>query len=225
MVSSSILTISLIFSRVSSCVTLLPEVPDLVWDHICWRNSTIGEKISGTDCIAVCNSKNKYYKRMHSSRIRTGRSLTVCLGGGSACRGGFSLLGGGRSPCRGVSLPGGPPCQWGGGGILPAGGPSLPGGSPCLGGSPCQWGGILPAGGPSLPGRSPCLGGSPCQGGASLLGGFSLLETPPVDRITDTSKNIALATTSLRPVIKDVWEIRSPSLLHRDKIYFFIHCS
>ena len=163
---------------------------------------------------------------MHSSRIRTGRSLAVCLGGGgSACRGGFSLLGGGRSPCRGA-LPaggspcqGGPPCQWGGGGILPAGGPSLPGGSPCLGGSPCQWGGILPAGGPSLPGRSPCQGGPPCWGG------FSLLETPPVDRITDTSKNIALATTSLRPVIKDVWEIRSPSLLHRDKIYFFIHCS
>ena len=106
--------------------------------------------------------------------MHTGRSLTVCR----------------------VSLPGGSPCQWGKG-------------SRCQRGSPCQGG--LPAGGSpcqvaSLLGGSPCQGGSPCLGGSllgvSLRGGFSLPETPPVDRIIDTSKNITLATTSLRPVIR-----------------------
>ena len=113
-------------------------------------------------------------------------------------------------------MPGGPPCQGG----LPAGGLSLPGGLPALGaslpgGSPCQGVSLL---GVSLPGGLPAWGVSPCQGdgslpaggspcpvGASLLvGGFSLPETPPpVDRITDTCKNITLATTSLRPVKRD----------------------
>ena len=37
-------------------------------------------------------------------------------------------------------------------------------------------------------------------GGGVLLGGFSLPGDPPVNRITDTCKNITLATTSLRPV-------------------------
>ena len=95
---------------------------------------------------------------MHSSRMRTGRSLTVC-------RGGFSLPEGG----------------------LPAGGFSL------LVGSPCQ-------GGFSLPGGVLLAGGGSPYWGVSLRGGFSLLETHPVDRITNTSKNITLATTSLRPV-------------------------
>ena len=62
----------------------------------------------------------------------------------------------------------------GGGGVLHAGGVS-----------PC-WGGVLPAGG---------RGGSPCRGGGSL-------ENPPLwtEWMTDTCKNITLATTSLRPV-------------------------
>ena len=109
--------------------------------------------------------------RMHSSRMRTGRSLTVCQGGvslpgvvslpgGSPCRGVLPAMGG-HSPCwrrefslpGGVSLPGGSPCLGG----LPAWG-----GCPCLGGLPARWGlptqgGIL-ARGVSLPG-----GGSPCQ--------------------------------------------------------------
>ena len=73
--------------------------------------------------------------RMHSSRMRTGRSLTVCRGGG------FSLAPGG-SPCRG-SLP-------------------APGGLPALG-SPCRGvfslpGGVSPYRGVSIPG-----GGSPCR--------------------------------------------------------------
>ena len=50
-------------------------------------------------------------------------------------------------------------------------------------------------------------GVSLAEGEGSLLGRgvaifqHALRQTPPVDRITDTSKNITLATTSLRPVI------------------------
>ena len=40
----------------------------------------------------------------------------------------------------------------------------------------------------------------PVRGGL-VPGGFSLLETPPVNRMTDRCKNITLATTSLRPVM------------------------
>ena len=94
--------------------------------------------------------------RLHSSRMRTGRSLTVCC---SLLPGVVSLVPGGFSLVRGGVLLG------------PEGGFSLvPGGfSLVLGGG--------------LPGPG---GGSP--------------ETPPMDRITDTCKNITLATTSLRPV-------------------------
>ena len=116
---------------------------------------------------------------MHSSRMRTGRSLTVCC----------SLLPGG---------------------VLPAGG-----GSPCQGGLP-GLGGFLPDLGGGLPGPGgvclvrgglPGLGGLPGPGEVCLVwgvclvrGGGGSLETPPVNRITDTCKNITLATTSLRPV-------------------------
>ena len=79
------------------------------------------------------------------------------------------------SPCRGGRPPsGGSPCQ----GCLLLGG-LLARGVPPSGGSPCQ--GVPPSGGVSLP------------GGASFWGAS-------VDRITDTSKNITLATTSLRLV-------------------------
>ena len=141
---------------------------------------------------------------MHSSRMRTGRSLTICRG--------VSLPWGASLP-GGVLPAEGPPCQ----GVLTAKGVSLLGGllargPPCLGGSPCQGGllvrgvslvGGLLARGVSLLGGWGWFslpGGSPCQGGLLAGGGFSLPETPPVDRITDTSKNITLATTSLRPV-------------------------
>ena len=133
--------------------------------------------------------------------------MVVCL-----VRGGVSAWSGG-CPCQGGS-PG-----WGGlpspGGCLPAGvvsvlggvclvsgvclvrGFLLPGGSPCLTGG--MWvsawsGGVLPPGGGVPPSW---------WGGSSLLprGGSPCLETPPVNRITDTCKNITLATTSLRPVM------------------------
>ena len=52
-----------------------------------------------------------------------------------------------------------------------------------------------------------CLlpGGGGLVWGVSALGGgvvsqYALRQTPPFNRITDTSKNITLATTSLRPV-------------------------
>ena len=85
---------------------------------------------------------------MYSSRIRTGRSLTVCC----------SLLPGG-----GLLGPGGVVSAWSRGGRF-----SLVPGGVCL-----------------VPG-----GGSP-----------ETTPLPPVYRITDTCKNITLATTSLRPVI------------------------
>ena len=64
----------------------------------------------------------------------------------------------------------------------------------------------------SAPGGGVCSGGVCSEGegvsalGVSAPGGWevvsqhALRQTPPVDRITDTSKNITLATTSLRSV-------------------------
>ena len=51
-----------------------------------------------------------------------------------------------------------------------------------------------------------CGVSAPVWGGGVLPGvvvvsQYALRQTPPVKRITDTSKNITLATTSLRPVI------------------------
>ena len=62
-------------------------------------------------------------------------------------------------------------------------------------------GGSAWSGGGFLPGR----GGSPCWGGGGLPGpGREFSGDPPsVNRITDTCKDITLATTSLRPVIID----------------------
>ena len=68
------------------------------------------------------------------------------------------------------------------------------------GGGSSPWsGGVLPAGGVS----AWSWGGLPGPGGGVCLvpGGFSGDPLPPVYRITDTCKNITLATTSLRPVI------------------------
>ena len=89
---------------------------------------------------------------MHSSRMRTGRSLTICR----------SLL------PRGACFPGGCLLL---GGVCSQGGYLLPRGS-------ASQGGLLPAGG--IPACTEA--------------------DPPINRITDTSKNITLATTSLRPV-------------------------
>ena len=96
---------------------------------------------------------------MHSSRMRTGRSLTVSA--------------------------------WSGGGCLPDPGGCLPG---PLGGSAWSGGGVCLVPGGCLPGP----GGSAWSrgGGVCLVpGGGGLAGDPPtpVDRITDTCKNITLA--------------------------------
>ena len=172
--------------------------------------------------VLICQRIFYIQTRMHSSRMRTGRSLTVCLsllwglpsswgwGGG-----GVSLAGGGESPWQGV------PPSWGGspwqGGLFLGGG-----GSPWQGGLfLAPWGGLFLGGSPywgsatfwgaSFWGEGFSLGGAPYSGGASFLGGLplggspsggvSLADTPPVNRITHSCKNITLATTSLRPVI------------------------
>ena len=114
---------------------------------------------------------------MHSSRMRTGRSLTVCcslLPGGSAWSGGFSLV-------PGVLLgPGG-------------GSPWSRGGSPwSREGFSLVPGGVLPGPG----GISPCWGGVCLVPGGCLPGPGGFSRDPPlVNRITDTCKNITLATT------------------------------
>ena len=106
---------------------------------------------SGPDTYRT-KAKAKQIKetRMHSSRMRTGRSLTVY-----------------RS-------------------LLPEGGGCL------LGGCLLRVWGVCSQGGCLLPGVS--------AWGESMVSQHALRQTPAVNRITDTSKNITLATTSLRPV-------------------------
>ena len=92
------------------------------------------------------------------------------------------------------------------GGVLRAqGGFSLPGGAFWSGGV-STLGGSGPREGVYLPGgaflvRGGCSGGVWSRGG-SAPGGSPCPETPPVNRITHTCKNITLATTSLRPVTR-----------------------
>ena len=122
---------------------------------------------------------------MHSSRMRTGCSLTVCC----------SLLPGGEGvlPAGGVPGPGGV-SAWSRGVLLGPGGVSAWSGG---GFSLVQAGVLLVPGGRGSPWSQ---GGSPCQGGLPGPGGILQRPPPPVYRITDTCKNITLATTSLRPV-------------------------
>ena len=97
------------------------------------------------------------------------------------------------------------------GGVLlgPGGGLPGPGGGWVLlglgGGLPGPGGGgfsLVGGGSAWSRGGSPwSRGGLPGPGGSAWSGGVSR-EPPPVNRITDTCKNITLATTSLRPVIK-----------------------
>ena len=60
--------------------------------------------------------------------------------------------------------------------------------------------GVSASGGVSAPGASASGGGVCFQGG--VCSQHALRQTPHVNRITDTSKNITLAITSLRPVTR-----------------------
>ena len=93
-------------------------------------------------------------------------------------------------------FPGG--CQVGGGGFSQPGGGSAPGGCLLPGGFSLPRGRWVsaPGGGFSLPGGSAPGGWVSAPGG----GGSPCPETPPVNRITHTCKNITLATISLLPV-------------------------
>ena len=143
----------------------------------------------------------QYNTRMHSSRMRTDHSLTICcsLLPRGVCSGGVSGLGVsglGGVYSQGVSAPGG--CLVCG--VLPARGVCSRGylvqGCLVLGGV-LSWGVSCPRGGYVWPwGGSPCRGGSPCQGGSPYW-------RPPVNRMTNRCKNITLATTSLWPVMTD----------------------
>ena len=132
--------------------------------------------------------------RMHSSRMRTGRSLTVFRslqpgGGGTWSRGG-------------VPGPGG--CTWSRGGCTWSGGVPGPGGVYLVRGCTWSWGGV--------PGPGGCTwswGGVPGPRGVYLVlggctwfqGGVYLVRySPPVNRMTNRCKNITLAKTSFRPV-------------------------
>ena len=113
---------------------------------------------------------------MHSSRMRTGCSLTVCRS---------LLLGGGELDLISLNFPLG--CRPG------SDPPQFP---------PWVW--AWKRGASFLGGGVPWQGGLP-GGGWCLLWGvvsqYALRQTTPVIRMTNSSKNITLATTSLRPVM------------------------
>ena len=109
--------------------------------------------------------------------------------------GGFSLVPGGVLLGPLVRLRGGSP--WSRGVLLVR----LREGSPCWGGGcVCLVWGVLPGQGVSAWSRGVL------PGGVSAWSGGVLQRPPPVNRITDTCKNITLATTSLRPVIMMYYE-------------------
>ena len=132
---------------------------------------------------------------MHSSRMHTGRLLTVCRS--LLLWGGVLGPGGVLSPGVVYLVPGGVP-GWGvsGMGCVVWGclvwGVSGPGGV-------WSWGRCLP------PGRCLVLGGV-CFQGVSTPGvgipACTEADTPPVNRMINRCKNITLATILLRPVIK-----------------------
>ena len=145
----------------------------------------------------------------------TGRSMTVCrslLPGGGFCLGGLlgGVCSGGGCPLGGCLLWGGWCLLWGGllSGVLCLllGGELLPGVS-----APWGWGCLLLRGvsaprGSLAPGGVSGLGGVCSQGGVCSWGVVSqhaLRQTPlRWTELTDRSKNITLATTSLSPASK-----------------------
>ena len=134
---------------------------------------------------------------MHSSRMRTGCSLTSCRslllgGGGGLCfLGGVCFLGGSAS--KGGLLLGEVSASWRG--VCFLGGCLLPGGVCFLGGLGSAPGGCASWG---VFARGVCSWGV-CSWGCGIPT-CTEADTPPVDRITDACKNITLATTSLQPV-------------------------
>ena len=144
---------------------------------------------------------------MHSSRMRTGRALTVSCSkfSGGGCL--LQILGGcllqifGGGCLLQIFGGGGGACSKFSGGV-PA--PNFRGGGACLeGGVPAWRGGCLPGEGGCLPGGGvPAWRGGACQpgGGVPAWRGGTSPGPPPVDRMTHACENITLAKTSFRPV-------------------------
>ena len=154
--------------------------------------------------------------RLHSSRMRTARVLTIspsmlCAGGctwsrgvcslGGVCSEGGCTWSWGVSAPRGVSSPRGVPgpgvsaprgvCSWGG--VPGPGGCLLPGGCLALGGVPSLEGCLVL-------GVCVCLLWGVCSRGVSAPGGVpgagGCQVLPPVNRMTNRCKNITLPQTS-----------------------------
>ena len=128
--------------------------------------------------------------RLHSSRIRTARTLTVspstlCSGEVYLVPGVYLVLGGVLSP-GGCLLQGRGGCTWSwGGGTWSCGGVPGPMGVSALGGVH-----LVPEGGV-------CSGGAAPWGGCTWSWGGTWSGTPlPVDRMTHASENITLPQTS-----------------------------
>ena len=133
---------------------------------------------------------------MHSSRMRTGRSLTVFR---SLQPGGVYLVPGGTWSWGGVPGPGGG--TWSQGGVPGPGGVYLvPGGRGVYlvpGGRGVY---LVPGGVYLVLGGYLVPGGTWSQGVYLALGGPGQVLPPPVNRMTNRCKNITLAKTSFRPV-------------------------
>ena len=151
---------------------------------------------------------------MHSSRMRTGRSLTVFR---SLQPGGVYLVPG-CTWSRGVPGPR-EGCTWSRGGVYLVPGRGVPGpggtwsrgGIPDPGGCTWSWGGVPGPGGVYLvwggtwsQGGCTWSQGVPGPGGGYLVPGGvpGQVLPPPVNRMTNRCKNITLAKTSFRPVIR-----------------------
>ena len=132
---------------------------------------------------------------MHSSRMRTGRTLTVCRG--DVCFGGVPAPGGCVYLCKGCV------CFWGWGclllglGVVSASGGCLLLGVSASGG----WGVVSASGGWGVVSASGGVAsGSVCFWSWGVcMSQHAMGQTPPCGQ-THTCKNITLATTSLRPV-------------------------
>ena len=167
---------------------------------------------------------------MHSSRMHTSCSLTICrsllpgVGGWGwclllgVCSQGVSIPGGGlfMGGCllqRGVSALG--VSVQGSGGVSPLGGV-------CSGGVCLLWGCVSAPRGVSALGGACLLWGVSTPRGSFCSGGWhpSMLRGrhPPVNRMTNRRKNITLATTSFRPVKITQVYLRSIELMLHQKV-------
>ena len=163
-----LLLIDLIIFSFAFCKHTRQYVCDFIWMLITVSVSVCHTQRNTLSTIQDCIMMS--LTRMHSSRMRTGRSLTVCRsllpGGGVVCSQGVCLL-------QGVSALGGGVCSWRGvllQGVSAPGGCLLLEGVSALGGV-CSGGGGACSQGMSAPGGCLLWGVCLLTGGVSALGG------------------------------------------------------